>query len=63
MTNRIGVFSAKNDIELSWLIRPSVVYDENKTRQQQNQSTGAVYVENDIELLWLVRSGVDYEEK
>lgn len=30
--NSIGVFYVENDIELSWLIGPAVVYDENQTR-------------------------------
>ena len=30
--NSIGAFYVENDIELSWLIGPVVVYDENQTR-------------------------------
>ena len=33
MTKHIGVVYAENDIELSWAIRPSVLYDENQKRQ------------------------------
>ena len=31
MTDYIGVIYVENDIELLWLIRSSVVYDENQT--------------------------------
>ena len=36
MTDRIGAVYAKNGIKLSWPIQPSVVYDENQTKQQRD---------------------------
>lgn len=63
VTNGISVFSVENDIELSWLIRLSVIYVENKTRQWWNQIIGVVYVENDTKLLWPIKSSANCEEK
>ena len=49
--DRIGMFYVENDIELSWLIGPCVVYDENQTWQRRDQSYKCG-------LSWSIRSGV-----
>lgn len=36
ITDRTGTIYAKNDTELSWLIEPGVVYDENQIGQQHD---------------------------
>lgn len=38
MTDRIDVVFIENETELLWPIRLSMVYDENKTGQQRDQS-------------------------
>lgn len=30
LTNRVGMFYTENDIELSWLVKSSAVYEENQ---------------------------------
>ena len=61
MVDRIGTNYAKNENELSWLIRSWAVYDKNQTKWV-TECIGAVYVENDIELLWPIRPGATYDE-
>ena len=38
MTDRAGVVYVKNKTKLSWLIKPSVVYDESQIGQRHDQS-------------------------
>lgn len=47
MINRKGVVYANNEIGLLWLIKLSIVYDENNNVIGRRD---VVYVENDIEL-------------
>lgn len=62
MTNCTSAIYSKNEIELFWLIRLSVIYDENQAGNDVIDRTSVVYTKNNIELLWPIRSGVDCDE-
>ena len=62
MTDIIGTIYAKNGTELSWPIRPSVVYDEHQIEQRCDQICRWVYIKNNIELLWPIELGLDYDK-
>ena len=62
--DRISAIYAKNDNDLLWPIKPSVVYDENKRGQWRHWLYRWVCTEKDIELLWSIGFGADgYENK
>lgn len=58
ITNHIDMFYVKTKTELSGLIWPSVVYDEN----QWTSCVGAFYIEKNIELSWPIKLDVVYDE-
>ena len=45
MTDRIRAVYVENEIELSWLIEPSVEFDKNQIGQRMTNRTWAVYAE------------------
>ena len=51
VTERTSVVYAKNGIKLSWLIRSSVLYEENQIGQWHDQSIGLLYAKIETELL------------
>lgn len=47
----------ENDTELSWLFRPSAVYDENEQDNDVIDCRGVVYTKNDNKLSWPIEPG------
>ena len=71
VTNCIGEFHAKNDTKLSWLIRSSVLCDENRvptlTKMRldnyMTNHTDAIYAKNKTKLLWIRPRTIYYENQ
>ena len=63
MIDRTGTVYVENDTELSWLIKLSVVCDENQIGQDMTDNIGVIYVENHTELSWPIKSGIDCDKK
>ena len=62
MIDSIGAIYVENEIELSWLIRPGIVYEVTKQNNDVTKHTCVIYAENDIELLWSIGLGFVCDE-
>lgn len=62
MIDHTSTVYIENEIKLPCPIGLGVVFDKNKTGQQQDQSLGLVYIETKIELSGPIWSGEVYEE-
>lgn len=62
MIDCIGAIYVKNEIELSWLSWPGVVYEVTNQNNDVTEHTCVIYVENDIELSWSIRLGFVCDE-
>ena len=52
MTNRIGAVYTKNEIKLSWSIKPDAIVKKTKQNNDMTNRASAVYVEKKTKLSW-----------
>ena len=66
LANQAGVFYdvvfVENKLELSWLSKPTIVYDKNQIGQWCDWSLDAIYIDNKTGLPCLIRLGMICDE-
>ena len=62
MIDRTDVVYAKNEIDLSWLVRLGAVYNENQIGQCREWSYKCGPNWNEIKMSWTITLGIVYDE-